>query len=113
MTTQNINDSVCICPTCNSKLDRKSRFSEVKAHLYIDNFSNPDLKNYIDDLKSSRKLNRTIMLSLDSYRKSASVDVLAIKKSILRLETLISIVSDQATLITLKKELSVLRDAVS
>lgn len=113
MTNQNVTNLNCLCPTCNSPLSKKSRYTEMNVHLYIDNHLYPDLSDWAKILKSRRKLNKIIIESLVSYKQNSFVDLDLIKKSLLRIESVISISQDKAAYLSISKEIDNLRNQIN
>lgn len=103
-----MNDTSCFCPNCKTDL-KKLRYTQVQAHLYIDNFVYPELSEYVKDQKAKRKLNKTLLDALLLYKDSPSFDIDAFKKSLSRIESVLDISSDKAMVSTLKNELVLLK----
>ena len=104
------NNTSCLCPNCKTDLN-KIRFTQFHVHLYVDNFSTPDLTNHLRDLKSKRKLNKYVLDALIKTKDSPAVDIDLIRKSILRIESLLEITSDKALVKTLGNELNLIKSS--
>lgn len=105
------NNTSCLCPNCKTDLN-KIRFTQFHVHLYVDNFLTPDLTNHLRDLKSKRKLNKYVLDALLNAKDSPSPDFDLIKKSILRIESILEIASDKALVKTLRNELDIIKSSL-
>ena len=105
------NNTSCLCPNCKTDLN-KIRFTQFHVHLYVDNFLTPDLTDHLRDLKSKRKLNKYVLDALIKTKDLSSVDFDLIKKSIMRIESILEITSDKALVKTLSNELNLIKSSL-
>lgn len=104
------NDTSCFCPNCKTDL-RKIRYSQVQAHFQIDNFLFPGMADYLKELKSKNQLSKTVLAALKLHKEQTAINIDDLKKSILRIESVLEITTDKALAATLKTELNTLRNS--
>ena len=102
------NNTSCLCLNCKTDLN-KIRFTQFHVHLYVDNFLNPDLTDHLRHLKAKRKLNKYVLDALVKTKDLPSLDFDLIKKSIMRIESILEITSDKALVKTLRNELEIIK----
>lgn len=106
------NNTTCLCEKCGIDL-KKDRFKQIHVHLNIDTFSYPNLYEHVKYLKSKNKLTSTFLASIGFFKKYSSLDFGSLNKSLDRVESIISVSSDKAALLSISKEIDYLRDQIN
>lgn len=101
----------CLCPNCKTDL-RKLRYSQVQAHFQVDNFLFPGMADYLKELKSKNQLSKTVLSALKLYKEQSVINIEDLRKSLLRIESVIEITTDKALARTLKIELEHIKNSL-